>query len=105
MPEFNPALSKPGSWSVGDSQYDDGGKYLKLSIPLDSVHDFCNHLMNMADDVSKQKTIKVWNFDTKSAEEVAGIVFSAKGKDGQYGAFGQINPQKIQVQDSGDNSF
>lgn len=97
MADFKAALPKPGSWSVGESQFDEGGKFLKLSIPLESVHELCGHLMAMADDVSKQKTIKVWNYDTKSAEEVTGIVFTAKGKDGQYGAFGQVNPQKIEV--------
>ncbi len=97
MADFKAALPKPGSWSVGESQFDEGGKYLKLSIPLESVHELCGHLMAMADDVSKQKTIKVWNYNTQSAEEVTGIVFTAKGKDGQYGAFGQVNPQKIEV--------
>lgn len=97
MADFKAALPKPGSWSVGESQFDEGGKYLKLSIPLESVHELCGHLIAMADDVSKQKTIKVWNYNTQSAEEVTGIVFTAKGKDGQYGAFGQVNPQKIEV--------
>lgn len=95
--DFKAALPKPGSWSVGESQFEEGGKYLKLSIPLESVHELCSHLMAMADDVSKQKTIKVWNYDTQSAEEVTGIVFTAKGKDGQYGSFGQVNPQKIKA--------
>ena len=100
--DFKAALPKAGSWSIGDSQYDEGGKYIKLSIPLESVHEFCGHLMAMADDVSKQKTIKVWNFENKSAEEVTGIVFTSKGKEGQYGAFGHINPAKIEVADNGD---
>ena len=100
--DFKAALPKAGSWSIGDSQYDEGGKYIKLSIPLESVHEFCGHLMAMADDVSKQKTIKVWNFENNSAEEVTGIVFTSKGKEGQYGAFGHINPAKIEVTDNGD---
>ena len=97
MADFKAALPKPGSWSVGESQFDEGGKYLKLSIPLESVHELCGHRMAMADDVSKQKTIKVWNYNTQSDDEVTGIVFTAKGKEGQYGAFGQVNPQKIEV--------
>ena len=100
--DFKPALPKAGAWSLGDSQFDEGGKYIKLSLPLESVHEFCSHLMTMADDPSKQKTIKVWNFQTNKAEEVTGIIFTSKGKDGQYGPFGHINPAKIEVTDNGD---
>jgi len=69
MADFKAALPKPGSWSVGESQFDEGGKFLKLSIPLESVHELCGHLMAMADDVSKQKTIKVWNYDTNQLKK------------------------------------
>ena len=95
MADFKPALSKPGAWSVGDSQFDENGKYVSLKIPVESIHDFCNHLMTMADDSSKHKAIKVWNYENKAAEEVQGIVLSFKGQDGQYGAFGQIDPSKL----------
>ena len=95
MADFQPALSKAGSWTVGDSQFDENGKFVSIKLPLESIHDFCNHLMTMADDTSKHKTIKTWNYDTKKAEEVQGIVVSFKGQDGQYGPFGNINPQKL----------
>ena len=93
--EFVPALAKPGAWKVGDSQYDEGGKYLKLSLPLESVHQFCSHLMKMADDSSKVKQVKTWNAQAKTKEEVPGIEISFKGRDGEYGSFGNINPALI----------
>ena len=93
MPDFTPALSTPGSWSVGDSQYGEG-KYMQLKIPVSAVHELCPHLMAMADDAASHKSINVWNYQTSSAQDVPGIVLSCKGKDGQYGAFGQINPAK-----------
>ncbi|MEL0332169.1 MAG: hypothetical protein VW982_08145 [Candidatus Poseidoniales archaeon] len=98
MPEFTPALPKQATWSLGDNKYDDNGKnpkQLTVFIPLESVHSFANHLMNMADDPNKVKTGKVYNYDTKATEEVDGIYLNYKGKQGEYGAFGNINPAAL----------
>ena len=95
MADFKPALSKPGLWSVGDSQFDEGGKFVSLKIPVESIHEFCNYLMTMADGSSKHKTIKVWNYKNKAEEEVQGVVVSFKGQENEYGVFGQINPSKL----------
>lgn len=99
MSDFNPALPKPCKWSVGDNDYDqDGKKPKKLSvfIPIDSVNALCNHLMLMADNVELHKDSKVYNFQLKSLESVKGIYLNAYGKDSDYGAFGNINPKKIE---------
>lgn len=114
MPEFTPALPKPCKWSVGDNRFDEDGKSpksLTLFIPLDSVHALCNHLMTMADIKELHKDGKVWNYETyallvkegmspedampKANQSVKGIYLNCKGKDGEYGAYGNINPKKI----------
>ena len=103
MPEFNPALPKQGTWSVGENRYDEGGKnpkQLTVFLPLESVHAFANHLMNMADDNSKVKKGKVYNYETQQKDEVDGIYLNLKGKAGNDGAFGNINPAALNSGDA-----
>ena len=98
MPDFNPALPKQGTWSVGENKYDQDGKnpkQLTFFLPLESVHAFANHLMNMADDNSKVKKGKVYNYATQQKDEVDGIYLNLKGKAGNDGAFGNINPAAL----------
>ena len=98
MPDFNPALPKQGTWSVGENKYDQDGKnpkQLTVFLPLESVHAFANHLMNMADDNSKVKKGKVYNYATQQKDEVDGIYLNLKGKAGNDGAFGNINPAAL----------
>ena len=98
MADFNPALPKQGTWSVGDNKYDQDGKnpkQLTVFIPVESVHAFANHLMNMADDNSKVKKGKVYNYATQQKDEVDGIYLNLKGKAGNDGAFGNINPAAL----------
>ena len=98
MADFNPALPKQGTWSVGDNKYDQDGKnpkQLTVFLPLESVHAFANHLMNMADDNSKVKKGKVYNYATQQKDEVDGIYLNLKGKAGNDGAFGNINPAAL----------
>ena len=99
MPDFQPALPKQGTWSLGENRYDEGGKnpkQLTIFIPLESVHAFANHLMNMADDNSKVKKGKVYNYETQQKDEVDGIYLNLKGKSGSdNGAFGNINPASL----------
>ena len=97
---FDAALPKQITWSVNDNRFDDkekNPKSLSLFIPKESIGAFCNHLMNMVDDPDLLKTGKVYNFDTKSKEEVDGIYINGKGKESQdgYGSFGNISPRKI----------
>ena len=96
MSDFQAALPKVIKWSVGDNKFDTDGKApksLSLFVPLESVHAFAQYLMNLADDSSKVKNGKVWDYSTQSEVEVQGVYVSAKGREGRDGgAFGNINP-------------
>ena len=54
--------------------------------------------MNLMDDSSKLKKGKVWDFENKEEIEVDGVYLNAKGKNGEYGDFGNINPKKISTE-------
>ena len=95
MSDFNPVLPKVVKWSVGDNRYDDNGKNpksLSLFIPLESVEALTRYLNSISTDPEKIKKGKVWDFSQKAEVEVDGIYVNGKGRDGQYGAFGSINP-------------
>ena len=104
MPNYNkyePALKHPIKWSVGENNFDDSDqnpKSLSLFIPVESIQDLTNHLMNLMDDSSKLKKGKVWDFENKEEIEVDGVYLNAKGKNGEYGDFGNINPKKISTE-------
>ena len=51
--------------------------------------------MNMADDNTKVKKGKVYNYETQQKDEVDGIYLNLKGKAGNDGAFGNINPAAL----------
>jgi len=99
--KFDPALPYPIKWSVGENSYDEDGKFpsqLALAIPIESIPAFCDYLMSLGDNRDKVKTNKVWDFSKKEEVEVDVVWINAKGKDGTYGAFGNINPQKTEAQ-------
>ena len=56
--------------------------------------------MNMADDNSKVKKGKVYNYETQQKDEVDGIYLNLKGKAGNDGAFGNINPAALNSGDA-----
>jgi hypothetical protein len=98
MSDFTPAFPKPVKWSTGENRYDQSGKNptnLSLFIPLESAYAFAQYLMNLADDPSRHKTGKIWDYATKSEVEVTGVYINGKGRDGQRGSFGTINPQAV----------
>ena len=96
MSDFKAALPRVIKWSVGDNKFNEDGKApksLSLFVPLESVHAFAQYLMNLADDASKAKTGKVWDYSTQAEVEVQGVYISAKGREGRDGgAFGNLNP-------------
>jgi len=99
--QFQPALTHQIKWSVGENQYNEDGKnprQLTLTIPVESIIDLSNHLMALRDDESKVTEGKVWDYDKKEEKRVDVIKLYAKGKEGQYGDFGNINPQKIDTE-------
>jgi hypothetical protein len=100
MAEFQAAMSTPGTWSVGDNRFDEDGKNpkrLSFFLPLDSVHAFAQHLMNMADTPSLHKEGNTWDYQAQEKVRVQGIYLNMNGKEGSDGAFGNINPKKLEV--------
>lgn len=102
MPDYNtpfePAFTRPLKWSVGENNFDDADinpKSLSVFIPVESILDLSNHLMTLRDDPNKVKTGKVWDYENKQEIEVEGVYLNAKGKTGDFGDFGNINPKKI----------
>ena len=101
--KFVPALTHPIRWQVQDNKYDPNGanpKRIVFKIPLESIPDFCAHLMNKADNPANHKNGKVYDYASKQEVEVVVIEISGKGKVSQFdedgfGAWGTINPQKI----------
>ena len=101
MSDFQAALPKVIKWDVKDNPFDDKEKYpksLSLFIPLQSIAAIAQHLNSLAADESKHKNAKVWDYSNNQEVEVWGIYLNAKGKSGEYGDFGNINPASIQPQ-------
>jgi len=99
--KFDAALPHPIKWTVSENSYDDDGKYprqISLAIPVNSIPAFCDYLMSLGDTKEKIKTGKVWDFERKEEVEVDVVWMNGKGKEGQYGDFGNINPQKTEAQ-------
>ena len=95
MSNFQAALPQVIKWSVSDNEFDDkdkNPKTLRLFIPKESIAAFAQHLTAMAADSAKLKNGKVWNYDNNQEVEVRGVYLNAKGKSGEYGDFGNINP-------------
>lgn len=95
MTDFNPALPKQIKWSLGENKYDTEGKNpksLSLFVPIESVEAFARYLSAIATDPEKIRKGKVWDYALQAEVEIDGIYINGKGRDGQYGAFGSINP-------------
>ena len=98
MSDFKAALPAVIKWSVGENKYDEDGsnpKTLSLFIPSASISALAAHLQKMAADTDKLKTGKIWDYNSKAEVEVEGVYLNAKGKSGQYGDFGNINPAAL----------
>tara|TARA_R100000458_G_scaffold59379_1_gene69795 strand:+ start:691 stop:1023 length:333 start_codon:yes stop_codon:yes gene_type:complete len=97
--KFNPALKYAIKWTVGENTYEDADKYPKklgLCIPVDSIPDFINLLMALEADKSKHKEGKVYDFEIGKEKDADVVWINAKGMAGDYGDYGNINPQKIE---------
>ena len=99
--KFQPALPYPIKWSVSENTYDEEGKFpqqLAQAIPVASIPAYCDYLMSLGDANEKIKKGKVWDFSKNEEVEVDVVWINGKGKEGQYGSFGNINPQKTEAQ-------
>ena len=95
MSDFQAALPQVIKWSVKDNEFDDkekNPKSLSLFIPQESIAAFAQHLTAMAADSEKLRAAKIWDYDNNQEVEVQGVYLNAKGKTGEYGDFGNINP-------------
>jgi len=89
---FDPALPKPISFKIQDGQY---GKQLALFIPTESITHFVDHMQNLVN--TKLSSGKVYLGKEKGNINTEGVYINAKVMDGDYGLYGQINPQKIEI--------
>ena len=87
--EFNPALPLPVKFTVNEF-----GNQLTLCIPVESVTHFMEHIQNLVN--TKQSDGKVYDFSQKKNVEAKCIYINAKALEGDYGIYGNINPQKIE---------
>ena len=92
--QFNPALPLPIKWSIGDDRFNEGQQVLSLTIPVDCVPYLTEHLMNLVD--QKAKDGEVYDFNKKEKVKTQCVQIYSKAMDGQYGVFGNINPQKLE---------
>ena len=95
MSDFQAALPQVIKWDVKDNRFEDKEKYpkaLSLFIPQESIAAFAQHLTAMAADSEKLRAAKIWDYDNNQEVEVQGVYLNAKGKTGEYGDFGNINP-------------
>lgn len=95
MPEFQPQLPRPIKWSVGENRYDTEGKQprsISVFIPLESINAFHSYIDAVAADPQKVKTGKVWDYTEQKEVQVEGIYINGKGRIGQGGDYGTINP-------------
>ncbi len=99
MSDFNPALPVQLKWSVNENRFDDNGKNplsLSVFVPAESAFALAQLIMDMAEDSSKAKQTKVWDYETQAEKEVTGFYVNGKGKHGndKGSSFGSINPVK-----------
>ena len=95
MSDFQAALPHVIKWDVKDNRFDDKEKFpksLSLFIPQASITALAQHLNAMAADSEKLRAAKIWDYDNNQEVEVQGVYLNAKGKDGEFGLFGNINP-------------
>tara|TARA_B100000900_G_C20575540_1_gene715159 strand:- start:986 stop:1294 length:309 start_codon:yes stop_codon:yes gene_type:complete len=89
--QFNPALPLPIKWNINEGKF---GNQLTMCIPVESVTHLMEHLQNLVN--TKSSDGKVYDFTKKENVTTKVIYLNAKAIDGEYGVFGNINPQKIE---------
>ena len=100
MSDFNPALPVQLKWSVNENRFDDNGKNplaLSLFVPAESAFALAQLIMDSAEDSSKAKTAKVWDYTKNEEVDVQGFYINGKGRPGRDGdrtSYGSINPAK-----------
>ena len=89
--QFNPALPLPIKWNINEGKF---GNQLTMCIPVESVTHLMDHLQNLVN--TKTSDGKVYDFNKKENVTTKVIYINAKAMEGDYGIYGNINPQKIE---------
>ena len=98
--DFQAALPFPIKWAVNENKFDTDGKNplsLSVFVPAESAFALAQFLLDTAEDPTKAKTSKVWDYSKNEEVEVTGFYINGKGKTGRDGngtSFGNINPAK-----------
>ena len=98
--QFNPALPLPIKFNINDGKF---GNQLTLCIPVESVTHFMDHIQNLVN--TKTSDGKVYDFTKKENVQTKCIYINAKALEGDYGIYGNINPQKIEGVSSSQGLF
>jgi len=101
MSDFNPALSKNITWTVGKNKQQDAEKKpnrCTLFIPAESMQAFVGHLMAMVDTGTCLTDQEVYNYDTRQKEVVPGYYLTGKGigDSGEGWAKGELTIAQIE---------
>ena len=88
---FKPALPLPMSFKIQDGQY---GLQLGIFIPSEDITHLIDHLKNLVNTKTTSGTVYLGK--DKGTLKTNGVYLNAKVLDGEYGQYGQINPQKIE---------
>jgi len=102
MPEFKPQLPRPIKWSVGENRYDSNGKQprsINVFIPLESINSLHDYIDVVAAHPTRVKSGKVWDYEQQSEVQVDGIYLNGKGRTGNGGDYGTINPPAVASSD------
>ena len=89
--DFKPALPLPMSFKIQDGKY---GLQLGIFIPSEDITHLIDHLQNLVN--TKTTSGTVYLGEEKGTLKTTGVYLNGKVLDGEYGQYGQINPQKIE---------
>ena len=99
MSDFIPATTWPLKWSVGDNRFaregDINTKSLSLFIPQECMAEFASYINRLAGETDKLRSGKTYDHTNQEEVETKGFYINAKGCDGKYGPFGNINLAQI----------
>jgi len=95
MPDF--ALPLPIKWSVGKNKFNEENPnepLLAIQVPVESVTSLIEHLTNLVN--TKQVSKEVYDPKKGKSDDKPCIMLYCKGKNGQYGLYGNFSPLKIE---------
>ena len=111
LSDWRASLPLAGKFNIycngADDKYNPGGKALRLQITIETVAEYAQHLMDLADDPKNHKMVNFYDWQAKTKKEAPAIEIYHKGKASQEddeGWFGSINPGKFVEPESNSSS-